>query len=133
MRKLGVLILLAMAPPVVAEPVIIGHRSLPALDVQTLRRIYTGRVVQLDGIRLVPLNLPVGNDLRERFLRDYLEQDEGKYTGYWTVRRYVGKGTPPKELADSEQVIRYVESESGAIGYVDEASLPPGAKVLLRP
>ena len=36
--------------------------------------------------------------VRQRFLADFLDTEEDQYVGYWTVRRYVGKGTPPVEL-----------------------------------
>ena len=35
-----------------------------------------------------------------------LSRDEARYTAYWTVRRYVGKGVPPLEVASTADVIR---------------------------
>jgi ABC-type phosphate transport system substrate-binding protein len=131
MRILPTLLLLISLPAAVAAPVIIGNPSVPALDRTTVERIYTGRVVEVGGMRVTPVNLPPGNAIRESFLRDFLAQDEDKYSGYWTVRRYVGKGTPPKELNSSAAVIEYVSKTEGAIGYVDSAEATAGVKVLL--
>lgn len=48
------------------------------------------------------------------------------------VRRYIGKGKPPRELASSTDIIAFVQATPGAIGYVEEADLKSGANVLLR-
>ncbi len=131
MRTLPILLLCTALPAAMAAPVIVGNPSVPALDRTTIERIYTGRVVEVSGVRVTPVNLPPGNAIRESFLRDFLAQDEDKYTGYWTVRRYVGKGTPPKELNSSAEVLEYVSKTEGAIGYVDSADAAAGVKVLL--
>jgi hypothetical protein len=115
--------------PLLADPIVIGHPSLSTIDRVSLQRIYTGKVVELNGSRVFPVDLRPGDHLRQRFLTLYLDQDEDKYIGYWTVRRYVGKGTPPRELDSPEAVIRYVTQTRGAIGYVDETDLKAGANV----
>jgi ABC-type phosphate transport system substrate-binding protein len=130
--RILLILLLCCTLPVLADPTIIGHPGLSPLDPATLQRIYTGKVVELNGARVTPVNLPPGNALRTRFLRNYLEQDEDKYTGYWTVRRYVGKGSPPRELGNPEEVTNFIAKTAGAIGYVDETELTPEVKVLLQ-
>lgn len=132
MRLLPTLLLLCTWPSM-ADPTLIGHPGLPALDKTTVQRIYTGRIIELNGVRLTPVNLPAGNPIRTRFLSEVMGQEEDKYTGYWTVRRYVGKGTPPRELSTAAEVIEFVTSTTGAIGYVDESDTRPGINILLRP
>jgi ABC-type phosphate transport system substrate-binding protein len=112
--------------------VVIGHASLPRLDVATLEKIYTGKVIEVDGIPVKPVNANTGSAVRNRFLQVYLNEDEDKYTAYWTVRRYIGKGASPRELTSSADVINFVKSTPGAIGYIDEADVQPGINVLLK-
>lgn len=112
--------------------VVIGHNSIKRLDATTLARIYTGRVIEVDGIAVTAINAHVGSEVRTRFLQVFLNQDEDKYTAYWTVRRYIGKGASPREIGKSSDVIRFVTSTPGAIGYIDAADLQPGLNVLLR-
>ncbi|MFN4326594.1 MAG: hypothetical protein ACK4FP_12005 [Azonexus sp.] len=113
------------------EVVVIGHPALPKTDRLTVQRIYTGRVVLLGEQAVVPVNLPPGNPVRDEFLFNYLGQKEEQYTGYWLVRRYVGKGTPPLELGGVDELIKYVQSTPGALGYVPAARLPRGANVIV--
>ncbi|MEY4753731.1 MAG: hypothetical protein RJA44_1406 [Pseudomonadota bacterium] len=109
--------------------VVITHPGVPRPDATALRRIYTGRMIELGGLMLVPINARSGQASRDRFLQAYLEQDEEKYLAYWTVRRYIGKGMPPRELASPAEIIHFVQSTPGAIGYIDASELRPGLPV----
>ena len=112
--------------------VVIGNSNLTRLDGATLERIYTGKVIEVEGKPVTAVNANSGSTLRTRFLQVYLNQDEDKYTAYWTVRRYIGKGASPREMSSSADVINFVTSTPGAIGYIDEADVPPGVNVLLK-
>jgi len=114
------------------EVVVIGHASIKKLTMTTVARIYTGRVIEVDGVSVTAVNANVGNPLREHFLRIYLGQNEDKYTAYWTVRRYIGKGASPREFGNSNDIINFVTTTPGAIGYIKESDIRPGLNVLLR-
>ncbi|MBC7704692.1 MAG: hypothetical protein H7274_12210 [Rhodoferax sp.] len=112
--------------------VVIGNANLQQLDVNTVAKIYTGKVIEVNGVAVTAVNASSGSPVRNRFLQAYLKQDEDKYTAYWTVRRYIGKGASPRELSRSTDVINFVNATPGAIGYIDEADVLPGVNVLLR-
>lgn len=127
------LVMLTVARGVAGEEVlVIGHPALSKTDKATLQRIYTGRAVSIGQQTVAPINLPPGNPVREDFLQICLDQNEEQYTGYWLVRRYVGKGAPPMELGSVDEVLRYVQATPGAIGYVPVSKLPRGANVIFR-
>jgi hypothetical protein len=112
--------------------VIVTNPLLKGIDTEMVRRIYTGRVVELDGLPLRPVNLAPASPVRQRFLRALLQQTEQDYVGYWTVRRYIGKGVPPQDLRSSDEVIDYVTRTPGAVAYLDAKDLRPGLQVVLR-
>jgi hypothetical protein len=112
--------------------VVIGHSSVPKLDMVTLQKIYTGKVISVAGVSVTAVNAKTGMPLRTAFLQDFLNQDEEKYVAYWTVRRYIGKGAPPLELTNVEEIIKHVQTNPGAIAYIDEAELKPGMNVIAR-
>jgi ABC-type phosphate transport system substrate-binding protein len=112
--------------------VVIGHPTVKRLDTNTVARIYTGRVIEVDGVPITAVNAKAGTPIRNRFLQAFLSQDEDKYTAYWTVRRYIGKGASPREMNQSSEIIQFVTSTPGAIGYIDETEVRPGLNVLLR-
>jgi ABC-type phosphate transport system substrate-binding protein len=115
-----------------AAIVVVAHPGMRKLDVATVERIYTGRVVELDGQPVLPVNLPPQHPLRQRFLKEFVQRDEPGYLAYWTVRRYVGKGAPPREVGNSAEVLMHVLNTPGAIGYLEESDLPPGVNVVAR-
>jgi len=125
----------SLSPPLLAEEafVVIGHSSLQKTDLPTLQRLYSGRVFSLNQHPATPLNLPPGHPLREQFLASILGQNEAQYSGYWLVRRYVGKGAPPQELASPEEIIRAISTTPGAVGYVPIAKVPTGGNIIFKP
>ncbi|HET7774782.1 MAG TPA: hypothetical protein VFK74_00275 [Azospira sp.] len=120
-------------PAQASNVVLIGHPGLASkLDAALVQKIYTGKVIEVGGTPVTVINASSGSPIRQRFLQNYLNQDEEKYAAYWTVRRYIGKGAPPKELANSSDVINFVQNTPGAIGYIEESELKPGMNVLLK-
>lgn len=136
MRKgtLALLILLLVDSLGAADDpiVLIGHPGLPKADQSSVQRLYTGRIVSVGQQSAVPVNLPAGHPVRQQFLETMLGQDEGQYTGYWLVRRYVGKGAPPQELRDVDEVLRYVSETPGGVAYVPASRVPAGANIIFR-
>ena len=114
------------------DVVVIGNANLRRLDAATVAKIYTGKVVEVDGVSVTAVNASGGSAVRNRFLKQYLNRDEDWYTGYWYVRRYSGLGAPPMERPGTADVINFVNSTPGAIGYIDEADVQPGMNVLLK-
>jgi ABC-type phosphate transport system substrate-binding protein len=112
--------------------VLIGHPTVPRIDLPTAQRLYTGRAVEVGGVAVVVLNAAPGSRLRERFMAAVLNQDDDKYVAYWTVRKHIGKGTPPREMRSAAEVIDFVQSTPGAVGYVSTGDLRPGLNVVLR-
>jgi hypothetical protein len=95
---LATLLLLAAAPARAEGPptvVVIAHAGVRRLDVDTVQRLYTGRIVELAGQPVTVVNARSGSAVRDSFMATVLSQRDEDYRAYWTVRRHVGKGTPP--------------------------------------
>ena len=133
-RRLLLLFALLWTAAIKADDVlvVIGHPSLPKADLATLQRLYTGRAVSLGPHLAIPLNLPTGHPVRLQFLDNVMGQNEEQYTGYWLVRRYVGKGVPPQEVADIDELLRTVIATPGALGYVPLSKVPAGSNVIFK-
>lgn len=115
-----------------AEVRIISHDPVPNLNSHTLTRIYMGKLIKVDNVFVVPVNMKPGNLSRTTFLKHYLRQDEDKYSAYWTVRRFIGKGIPPIEVSSDTEMVEYIRTTPGAIGYIDteKTPLPNGLYIL---
>ena len=56
-----------------------------------------------------------------------------KFLSYWTVRRYIGKGSPPREFASMQEQLEVVRSTPGAVCYLAGGTdVIQGLKTLLR-
>ena len=113
--------------------VVIANPDTPTLNEDTLQKVYLGKIVEVDGKPVIPVNLARGNALRNDFMGQVLAQDDDKFIAYWTVRRYIGKGSPPREFGSVEAQIEYIRRTPGAVGYVDAATeVKSGLKTLMR-
>lgn len=112
--------------------VLIGHPGIPRIDMATVQRLYLGRAIEVAGSPVTVVALPSGSPVRAQFLASWLQSDEERYRAYWTVRRHIGRGTPPPELATPAELIDYVQRTPGAIGYIDAAQVTPGLNVIAR-
>lgn len=109
--------------------VVIAHPATPRLDAVAMKRLYMGRLVEVEGVGVIPINQAMGRTVRVQFMETVLGQADDKYIAYWTVRRYIGKGAPPREMDNDAAVISYVQSTPGAVGYVSEEVMRPGLNV----
>lgn len=114
-----------------ADVVVIAHSGVPKMDNKTVSKIYTGKLISVNGVNVTAVSLKT-QSVKTRFLQNFVGLDEEKYIAYWTVRRHIGKGIPPKELSTAEEVIRYVQSTPGAIGFIDDGDLKVGINVISR-
>lgn len=114
-----------------AGVVVIAHPDVRQIDSNTTQKIFTGKVIKVGGVNVTPVNLKPGK-LRDQFMREIMDSTDEKYIAYWTVRRYIGKGTPPKEVDDTASMIEFVRTTPGAIGYIDEQDVTTDLNVIMR-
>ena len=112
---------------------VVANLDTPPLNEDTLQKVYLGKMVEVNGRPITPVNLTKGNVVRKAFMEQILTQDDDKFIAYWTVRRYIGKGTPPREFATIEQQLEFLRATPGAVGYVDDgADVSQGLRTLLK-
>ena len=113
--------------------VVVANVETPPLNEQTLKAIYEGRTVEVNGRPVIPVNLPKGNSARRTFLEQIVARDDDNFIAYWTVRRFIGQGTPPREFATVEQQLEFLRATPGAVGYVAESvDVGRGLRVVLK-
>lgn len=116
-----------------AAVVIVAASNVPKLDASQVQRLYTGRITEIDGRPVTVVNLHQSDPARRVFMRQVMGEDDDKYVAYWIVRRHIGKGIPPRELGSASEVIQFVQSTPGGLGYVLATDLLPGVNVVFRP
>lgn len=83
------------------------------------------------GREVVLVDQSLASPVRAAFSREVLEMEPRSVLTYWNRRLVEGKGRPPKVKASDAEVVAFVASKAGGIGYVSDAiELPPGVRIL---
>lgn len=89
-----------------------------------LKMIYLGEKKQWeDGRAIITVDLEENNSIRERFVNIFLSRSVASLKYYWIQQIFTGRGVPPLELKNERQIIEYVASHPGSIGYIEAHNL----------
>ncbi len=128
MKKV-LIILITLSQVLMADVVVIANKNVPKIDSKTVGKIFTGKVIRIENVNVTPINLK-DSKIKSSFLQKFTGLNEEQYIAYWTVRQYIGKGVPPKELNSVHEVISYIQNNDGAIGYIDKDDLKNDLNVI---
>ncbi len=99
--------------------VIVNPARATSLSESELRAIYLKqRLYWGDGKPMVPVNRASGSAAREIFSRSIFRRDSRDLASYWNQRYFEAGDFPPATLDSDEAVLRFVATNSNAIGYV---------------
>lgn len=133
MRKLTLLLIiltLVSAQTVFAGVDIIVNSSVSdnSVDKATIQKVFLGKKSALaSGTKVVPVMLKSGASY-ESFLNDVVGKSPNQFNTFWKQAVFSGKGTPPKSFASEAELVKFVESTPGAIGYITKGGSAGGAK-----
>jgi hypothetical protein len=104
--------------------------SLQSLSLETLKDVYLRKsLLNGNGVRWIPLNLPVAHALRQGFSWTLFKKLPEDQEEYWNEQYFHGIN-PPEVLASEEAVLRFVVITPGAIGYVRKHNADDRVKIL---
>jgi len=135
LAALALLVIGLAYPTDAAEPryKIIVHPDNPTTSVgrDFVRDAYLKKASQWrGGTTLRPIDLSTSFPVRERFTAEVLKKTPSQLKNYWNQRIFSGKGVPPPEVSSVKDMIQYVVSEPGAIGYIPDTVDAGDAKVI---
>ena len=105
----------------IAEPVIIVNNSVSdqSIDTATIKKIYLGKMSRWDnGDKIVMVALD-GGTVHDQFLEKYVQKSAKQFDSFWKKMFFTGSGVPPKSFASEAEVVAFVSTTNGAIGYID--------------
>ena len=83
-----------------------------------------------NGTPIVPVEQGHDSALRVSFCRAVHDKTLAMIDSYWQKQVFSGRASPPLTRASDADVIAYVRSAPGAIGYVSVGADPAGLKVV---
>lgn len=117
-----------------AAVAVITHTGIDELGLSKskLAKIYLGKLKRYsNGEKIRAVNLPKSSMAYKKFHKTVVKKTDAVLNRYWSKLKYTGKGKPPKTLATTREVINWVASTKGAIGYIDGKYLNKSVKVVL--
>ena len=99
-----------------------------SLSVSEIRaKFYKNDLTWPDGNEVLPVDLPVDSKTRAAFSEAILGKTAEDVQKSWFQRTFEGL-TPPAEATSNAEVVAYVKSTPGAIGYISRSSSLGGTR-----
>jgi ABC-type phosphate transport system substrate-binding protein len=113
---------------------VVVHTSNPtaSLGAAQLGRLFLKKDTRWEsGETVEPVDQSAKSTVRTAFSADVHHKDVGSIKSYWQQQIFSGRGTPPPEMSSAAEVVAFVRSHAGAIGYVSSAAaVGDGVKVV---
>ena len=112
--------------------VIVSPKSpLATMTADQVSAIFLGKSNTLpSGGTASPADLPDSAGTRELFYTKVTGKSAAQVKAAWSRLVFSGKATPPKELATSADVKKFVAANPDAIGYIEKSAVDSSVKVI---
>ena len=147
MKKFGkrcFLLLLAMAGFFIALPgavptgnayadiLIVANKSVQEETIKKaeLKDIFLGNTIKWEDKTKINIVVQKDNSVTSEFVKEFLKKSTSQFRNYWKMMVFTGKGSTPKTFDKSNDLLAYIASTKGAIGYIDSGIKPQGVKVI---
>jgi len=112
--------------------VVNADNDLSEISAGDLSKIFLGKTDEWEnGTAVEPVDLVAGAPARAAFTKLVHGRSVSEVKTFWQRQIFSGRDVPPYEAASEEEVLKFVGSSPGSVGYVSaEAPLPDGIKVL---
>ncbi len=102
-----------------------------SLTEQEIARIFLKKVIKWeDGNKVFPVDFVVNNAIREAFSKKIHRKSIAAIKVYWQRQIFSGRSIPPLEKSSDKEVLEYVKSKPGAIGYVSSNFTVAGVNII---
>lgn len=120
------LAMLLAAGPIFAGVTIIANPSVPGTTISEndLKEIFLGKRVKWSDNSRINFVLSKDYGTHESFLKNYVGRSTSQFDMHWRNMIFTGQGRAPTKLSSDQDVINFVASTPGAVGYV---SSQPGS------
>ena len=127
------LLLLSIAPNTLGEDIVVvvnQSNDTPSLSKSQVIDIFLGRYVAFpDGEPAKPVDI-AEEALKADFYQRLTNLNIARINAYWSRIKFTGKARKPEEMESESEAIKYLETNTQAIGYIKATSLTDDLKVI---
>lgn len=128
---LSLLVWTAAAEAAQFKVIVNGSVKSDSLSKQEMSDLFLKKTTKWsDGTPVAPVDQSDSSAVREAFSRDVLGKATSAVKSYWNQQIFSGRDLPPLEKKSDAEVVAYVRSTPGAIGYVGEGASADGVRVV---
>ncbi|PTT87526.1 hypothetical protein DBR42_11440 [Pelomonas sp. HMWF004] len=113
--------------------VIVNPKSAAAsMTAEQVAGVFLGKTTTLpSGSTAAPVDQAESAAIRDQFYTKVTGKQAAQVKAAWSRLVFSGKGTPPKELASSADVKKFVAANPDAIGYIEKSAVDGSVKAVL--
>lgn len=103
------------------DSILVVHRNNQVfnLPLEEVRKIFLGKKSFWDNGESIDVFLQEKGEVHEDFVSDILRKSPRQFTMYWKHILFSGAGIPPREVANDQEMLEVIGTNTNAIGYID--------------
>lgn len=113
------------------EYVVIANKHMTDLSPSQIKAIFLKKIIVINDLQAVPLNLDARDPLRAKFEQQILQMSFDRLQAHWTKEHYLGH-RPPISLKSQESVKAFIKKVDGSIGYIEMDNMDDNLKILYK-
>ena len=114
--------------------VVSAKSQVMVLNPNQISDIFLGKTNTFpNGGQAVPIDLTEGTPARDEFYAKLTGKSAAQIKAHWSKIIFTGRGLPPKEVLDGNEVKRRLAENPNAISYMDQNMVDNSVRVLYSP
>jgi hypothetical protein len=121
--QIGLITLVMHAPQLMASQlnvIVNKNAGINSLTADEIRQIYLAKRNSFpNGKTVVPIDNNEDSKVFGRFYDKIVHKGGSQLNSYWSRLIFTGKGSPPQQVNDRDDILKMVETDSRAMAYVE--------------
>jgi ABC-type phosphate transport system substrate-binding protein len=107
--------------------------AVTTLSMSQVAGIFLGKVTRFpNGVQAVPIDQADGSVARDEFYAKLAGKSAAQLRAYWSKIIFTGRGQPPPQVANSEEMKKRLMQNPAAIGYIESNRVDDTVRVVLE-
>ena len=127
-------IIIILGTALASDVSVIANKGVTQSNISptALKAIFLGQTTTwADGTRVECAVLKDSDPTHRYFLKRFIKKSAAQFNSYWKQQLFTGKNDLPRQFDSDTQMISYVATTKGAIGYVSSETARGGAVKVL--
>jgi ABC-type phosphate transport system substrate-binding protein len=113
--------------------VVSAKSAVTTLSKSQVADIFLGKAVRFpNGVQAVPIDQADGSVAHDEFYAKLAGKSAAQLRAYWSKIIFTGRGEPPPEVANSDEMKKRLIQNPAAIGYIESNRVDDTVRVVLE-